>query len=206
MTVLGTVSKGLVAACLIGLLSSCNSTDTKGLLGIGGDKAAAANPAAAPAPLAAQGAVVQGNCPIIVLRDGTEFHDGYAAGAKALPDGTKDQSKLIYRASIASTTRQCVISNDGMTITVQAAGRMVLGPAGGKGTVKLPVRVAVLDGDQVLYSELTQFETPLPTGAPASQFVFTKSDVKIPGGAADTAKIFIGFDEGPDTSKKKKKK
>ena len=204
MTVLGTVSKGLVVACLIGLLSSCNSTDTKGLLGIGGDKSAAAAPA--PTPSASQGAVVQGNCPIIVLRDGTEFHDGYAAGAKALPDGTKDQSKLIYRASIASTTRQCVITADGMVITVQAAGRMVLGPAGGKGTVKLPVRVAVTDGDQVLYSELTQFETPLPSGEPATQFVFTKNDVKIPGGAGDTAKIFIGFDEGPDTSKKKSKK
>lgn len=205
MTVLGTVSKGLVAACLIGLLSSCNSMDTKGLLGMGGDKSAAAAPVA-PAPSVAQGAVVQGNCPIIVLRDGTEFHDGYAAGAKALPDGTKDQAKLIYRASIASTTRQCVITGDGMVITVQAAGRMVLGPAGGKGTVKLPVRVAVTDGDQVLYSELTQFETPLPAGEPSTQFVFTKNDIKIPGGAADTAKIFIGFDEGPDTSKKKKKK
>ena len=93
-----------------------------------------------------------------------------------------------------------------MVITVQVAGRIVLGQAGAKGSAKLPIRVAVTDGDKVLYSELVPFDTALPVNEPASQFLFSKDNVTIPAGA-DTAMIYVGFDNGTDkaTTKKKKK-
>lgn len=194
MNAFGPVSKGLVAASLLGMLAACNSTDTKGLLGTVGSQQAAAP---APAP------VVQGDCPRIVLRDGTVYHDAYAPGAKTMPDGTKDQDKLMYRASIADTTRQCRVDGANMRITVQAAGRIVLGAAGAKGTTKLPIRVAVTEGDKVLYSELTPFETQLPVNEPSSQFLFTKDDVTVPAGVSN-ATIYIGFDNGTPDKKKKK--
>lgn len=193
MNVFALVSRSAAAVSLLAVLASCSSTDTKGALDVG----------AAKQDTGVQQAVIQGNCPKIYLRDGTAYHDAYAPGAKVQPDGSKDPSKLLYQASIAETNRECRITDQGMVITVQAAGRMVLGPAGGKGTVKLPIRVAVTDEKSVLYSELTQFETPLPAGEPSNQFLFTKSDVTIPGGAGDFAKIYIGFDEGPQPKKKK---
>jgi len=195
MTAFGLISKGLVAASLIGMLAGCSSTDTKGALGLG-----ATQTAAAPQP-----AVVQGNCPRIVLRDGTAYHDAYVGGTKAAADGSMDQAKLMYQASIANTTRQCRLEGGQMVITVQVAGRIVLGQAGAKGNAKLPIRVAVTDGDKVLYSELVPFEAALPVNEPASQFLFSKDNVTIPAGA-DTAMIYVGFDNGTDKDTKKKKK
>jgi hypothetical protein len=194
MTAFGLVSKGLVAASLLGMLAACSSTDTKSALGLGATPTAASQPA-----------VVQGNCPRIVLRDGTAYHDAYVGGTKPAADGSMDQAKLMYQASIANTTRQCRLEGGQMVITVQVAGRIVLGQAGAKGNAKLPIRVAVSDGDKVLYSELVPFEAPLPVSEPASQFLFSKDNVTIPAGA-DTAMIYVGFDNGADKAATKKKK
>lgn len=198
MSAFGLVSRSFTAASILAVLSACSSTDTKGALDIG-----------APSPTSeaaqTQAAVIQGACPQVFLRDGTAFHDVYARGAKAMPDGSTDQAKLMYRAAISATTRQCRLSPNGLVITVQAAGRLIKGQAGAAstGTVKLPMRVVVTDDTTVLYSELTQFDATLPAGEPATQFVFTKSDVTIPVGAGGTSKIYIGFDNGPGPKKKK---
>lgn len=194
MNAFGLVSKGLAAASLVGLLAACSSTGSKGGLDLG---SLTKSPPAAPA-------VVQGNCPAIVLRDGTAYHDAYLPGAKTLPDGSKDQSKLMYQASIADTTRQCRITDQGMMITVQVAGRLVLGQAGAKGNVKLPIRVAVTDGTNTLYSELTNFETALPVNEPSNQFLFTKSDIRVPAGDGIST-IYVGFDNGPVEKPKKRR-
>lgn len=197
MKAFGLVSKGLVATSLLAMLASCNTADTKNALGLGTQQTSAA-----PQP-----AVIQGDCPRIVLRDGTAYHDVYVGGAKAKPqpDGSMDQSKLMYQASIANTTRQCRMAGNQMVITVQVAGRIVLGQAGAKGTVKLPIRIAVTDGDKVLYSELVPYDTPLPVNEPAGQFLLTKDNVTIPAGAG-TAMIYVGFDNGNDKADTKKKK
>jgi hypothetical protein len=194
MSAFGLVSRSLVAVTLLTAISACTSTDTKGALDLG-----AKADASAPQP-----AVIQGACPAIFLRDGTAYRDVYLNGAKVAADGSKDQSKLMYQASIAETNRQCKLTPNGMIITVQAAGRLVNGPAAPKGTVKLPIRVVVTDETNVLYSELTQYEAALPTNEPSTQFLFTKTDVTIPGGAGDLAKIYIGFDNGPNKPAKKK--
>jgi hypothetical protein len=89
-----------------------------------------------------------------------------------------------------------------MTVVVQ--GRVVAGPAGGAGTVNLPIRVAATDGKNTLYSELTQYPVEVPTGVGTTQFIFTKTNIALPGGAGDFAKVYIGFDEGPAAAKKKK--
>lgn len=195
MKAFGLVSQGLVAASLLAMMAGCSSTDTKNALGLGGEQTAAA-----PQPT-----VIQGDCPRIVLRDGTAYHDVYVGGTKPQPDGTRDQAKLMYQASIANTTRQCRMAGDQLVITVQVAGRLVLGQAGAKGNVKLPIRVAVTDGDKVLYSELVPFDTPLPVNEPAAQFLFSKDNVTIPAGAGSSV-IYVGFDNGADKDKSKKKK
>ncbi len=177
--------RGVLGVSLLAVLAACSSTDTKGLF--------------ESAKKEQQGpAVVQGACPKIELREGTAYHRAYARGARKLADGQRDPEKLIYQAAIADTTRGCTISENGMTITVQAKGRIVLGPLGKSGTTyKVPVRVAVADENAVLYSQLSEWEVTVPTGQLSNQFLFEKTDVTIPGGAGKFAKVFVGFDDGP---------
>ncbi|APG90296.1 hypothetical protein SAMCFNEI73_Ch0976 [Sinorhizobium americanum] len=41
----------------------------------------------------------------------------------------------------------------------------------------------------------------MPPGSTNTQFVFTKANVTLPAGAGADAKIFVGFDEGPQKAK-----
>ncbi|MCW0000374.1 hypothetical protein OE766_19280 [Pararhizobium sp. YC-54] len=178
----GKISSRLLGISLLVLIAGCNKTDTGGAIDAGGS-------ATAPTP-----AVIQGTCPQVYLLDGTANYRTYAKGAK------DDPTKIVYQASLADTTRQCVQNESQLVMTVVVQGRVVSGPAGGAGTVNLPIRVAATDGKNTLYSELTQYPVDVQTGS--AQFIFTKTDIALPGGAGDFAKIYVGFDEGPVKKKK----
>ena len=182
--VFGKVSMRLLGISLLAIVAGCNKTDTGGAIATGGS-------AAAPTP-----AVIQGACPQVYLRDGTATYRTYAKGAK------DDPTKVVYQASLADTTRQCIQNESQLVMTVVVQGRVVAGPAGGPGTVNLPIRVAATDGQNTLYSELTQYPVDVSTGS--AQFIFTKTQVALPGGAGDFAKVYVGFDEGPVGKTKKK--
>lgn len=174
----GKVSRIVVGVSLLAVLAACTKTDSSGTLD------ATQNASGTPA-------VVQGACPQIFLREGTSVHRTYAKGGK------DDPAKVTYQASLADTTRQCVLSGDQLVITAAVQGRVLAGPAGGPGTVTLPIRVAVVDGEETLYSQLFQHQVELTAGNTTSQFVFSRNDVAIPGGSGSDARIYIGFDEGP---------
>lgn len=178
----------LPALFAVALIAGCTSTDTENVLNPSGPTAVDA---------ATQSLVVQGKCPDVALREGTAYFSTYAKGGEK----DKDPSKVLQQASIADTTRQCRLSGDQMIMTVVASGRLVAGPAGGPGTVELPVRVVVLDGDNVLYSELQRQSVALPEGTLTTQFVVTNSQVTFPATSAGTAQVFIGFDPGPYNTK-----
>lgn len=181
------VSRGILAASLLMLLSGCNAGNPGGVLGSAADK-----PAATPAVNAA--AAVQGFCPPITLRDGTAYHRVYAKGAK------DDPAKVVYQASLADTTRSCTRSETTLTISAMVQGRLVAGPEGKPGQFNLPIRVAVTEGEKVVFSELTQFPVTMTDVAQATQFVFTK-DVTVPGEIGGLTKVHIGFDDGPAKKK-----
>ena len=172
----------------VALIAGCTSTDTGNVLNPNGEGAVDA---------ATQSQVIQGKCPSVSLREGTAYFATYAKGGEK----EKDASKIMQQASIADTTRQCRVSGDQLVMTVVASGRLVAGPAGGPGTVELPVRVVVLDGDKVLYSELQKQPVELPQGTLTTQFVVTNSQVTFPATAAGSAQVFIGFDPGPYNTK-----
>lgn len=175
----GNLSPRLLAMSALLAVAGCNTPQSGGAIEAGGS-AAATTPA-----------VIQAACPPVTLREGTASYRTYAKGGK------DDPTKVVYQASLADTTRQCVQSEDSLTVTVVAQGRIVAGPAGGPGKVTMPIRVAATDGEKTLYSELTQYPVEVPPGSTNTQFVFTKTDVTVPAGAGADAKIYIGFDEGP---------
>ncbi|WP_179611649.1 hypothetical protein [Rhizobium leguminosarum] len=211
--VLGKVSRLIVSASILALLASCDT------LGIGGDSKSAApaqpNGTAQIMPLApanptsnnpsigtaktAQGAVapvVQGACPQIFMRDQDAIFRTYAKGKK------DDAQQIVFQASFGDYTRQCTLNDTNLTMTVVAQLRLITGPAGAPGPVTLPIRVTILDGENVLYSEVTKFPTEIPAGAPGTQVIFRKDGIKMPVGAGALVRVNIGFDTQAAKTKK----
>ncbi|WP_183697560.1 MULTISPECIES: hypothetical protein [Rhizobium] len=211
--VLGKVSRLIVSASILALLAGCDT------LGIGGDSKSAApaqpNGTAQIMPLApanptsnnpsigtaktAQGAVapvVQGACPQIFMRDQDAIFRTYAKGKK------DDAQQIVFQASFGDYTRQCTLNDTNLTMTVVAQLRLITGPAGAPGPVTLPIRVTILDGENVLYSEVTKFPTEIPAGAPGTQVIFRKDGIKMPVGAGALVRVNIGFDTQAAKTKK----
>lgn len=130
-------------------------------------------------------------CPPVALRDGTAYFNTYAKG------GQDDPAKIVYQASLTDATRSCTRANGMMTMKVGVAGKVVPGPLGTAGTVTMPIRIAVLQGETVLYSQLHKNQVQVSDPSTATQFVFTDSNVVIPVPTARDIQVFIGFDEGP---------
>ncbi len=181
----GKLSLKFLPLSLLAVLAGCNSASPVAGLNIGQQ---AAQPAATP--------VVQAYCPDVVMRDDTAIRSIYAGNAKDNPE------KLIYRASLGDATRACTANETTLTITVMAQGRVVLGPAGKPGPTKVPVLVEVLEGDNVIYSQTTQFNVDIPPEG-STQFIFAKNDVAIPnttGGVSRFTRVRLGLEDA--TAKK----
>ena len=212
--VLGKVSRLIVSASFAAILAGCNS------LGMGGGDSATApaqpngnaqimpmapaNPSSNNASIGtaktASGntaPVVQGACPQIFMKDKDAIFRTYAGGAK-----TGDADKLAFQASIGDYTRQCSLNDANLTMTVVAQLRVLAGPNGSPGKVTLPVRITVFDGEDALYSEVTNF--PVEVGSGATQALFRKDGIKLPVGSGSMVRVNIGFDQGPVSTKKKK--
>lgn len=179
---------GILLASLTAVLAGCSAADRINPFGN-------SNTAPQPAAVTAEDgqAYVQGQCPQVRLREGTAYLRRYASGGET----AQDPSKVRFQATIAETTRQCRVSNGQVLIDVVAAGRLLAGPAGGPGEVTMPIRVAVVRGEEVLFSELSQYASAIPSGATSTQFLFSRSGIEIPADAVRTAQVFVGFDEGP---------
>lgn len=163
------------------IAAGCQSNDTDGTL----DVAAAA----------AQQKVTQEEllayCPGVSLREGTAYYNTYTR------DGQDDPAKIIYQASISDVTRSCTNNAGMMTMNVAVAGRVIPGPAGQAGTIKMPIRVVVVRGSEVLYSQLHDYQVQVGGAAGATQFVFNDPAVTFPTPEKGTVQVFAGYDEGP---------
>lgn len=134
-------------------------------------------------------------CPNVTLRDGTAFFNSYAKG------GQDDPAKLTYQSAITDATRNCTRTDTTMSINVGVAGKVVTGPAGGPGTVNMPIRIAVIRGEEVLYSQLHKNAVQVTDPSMATQWVFTVPNITIPKPTARDVQIFVGYDEGPQKKK-----
>ena len=91
-----------------------------------------------------------------------------------------------------------------------AQGRIIVGPAGKPGSFNLPVRVSVTETSQVtqqesqIYSQFVRYPVSVTPDAPSSQFLFQKTDVTIPAGSAQNAKVYLSFETGPEAKAKRK--
>lgn len=138
-----------------------------------------------------------GFCPRVSLREGTAYFNSYAKG------GQDDPTKLLYQASITDVTRSCKRDNGTLSITVAVAGKVVPGPAGAPGNVTMPIRIVMIQGSTVLYSQLHKYQLAVGDASQASQFVFNDPNISIPDPTGRGIQIFAGYDDAPGQKEKK---
>lgn len=131
-------------------------------------------------------------CPSLRIRAGTETLRLYKPGS----DKSNDDN-LRYQASITKVARECAYVGQTLEITMGARGRVITGPAGGAGSLEMPIRVAVQQGGCVRHFELHRQPATIASGQQAAQFEFVDQKVVIPAPTATNVRMFIGFDETP---------
>ena len=131
-------------------------------------------------------------CPAVRIRAGTESIRFYKG-----KDRTKEDN-LRYQATLTKVARECAYVGQNLEIKVGALGRVITGPAGGPGTVKMPIRVAVQQGGCSRHFELHQTQATIGQGTTNSGFEFVDEKIVIPAPTAVNVRVFLGFDETPN--------
>ncbi len=178
----------LMAGVFMLAAAGCQSSDTGGLLGMGNN--------AKPDRERITSEELRAYCPPVQLREGTAMLRTYARG------GQDDPTKLAIQASISDVTRSCSYGDGTITLNVAAAGRIIPGPAAQGGSTQLPIRIAVIRGEEVLYSQLHPYAAAVTPGQ-ATQFLFSDPNVTIPYTGGRGIVVYAGFDEGPAPKTKK---
>lgn len=176
------ISAGAALAAMLAI-AGCQSGDGSSALDLGGGKAEA--------PVNERD--LRAFCPPVELRQGTAYFSTYERGGQK----DKDQTKLIYQASIADVTRSCTYPNGLLNMDVAIAGRIVPGPKGKVGTLTMPIRVVLIQDGQVVYSQLHKYPVAVTDTIGATQFVFNDAGISIPRPSSKSLIVYAGYDEGP---------
>lgn len=126
-------------------------------------------------------------CPRIEVLPDTETLR-ITSGGNAFEEGV-----VRYQASLQKTARECQNDGQGKRIKVGLAGRAVSGPKGAAGSIKLPLRIAVREGDTITYSKLHTVTVDLTDAEPSKDWAYVASDIVVTD--PDSATILVGFDE-----------
>jgi hypothetical protein len=136
-------------------------------------------------------------CPGVTIR----------TGASTLTIGSKPgvaepaALDLRYQGSILRTARECHVAAGIMTMKIGIEGRIITGPAGGPGTVDVPLRIAVVQEGVNPKTVVSKFarETVVVTEA-IDHVTFTHIEPDIsfplpqPLGLIDAYVVYVGFD------------
>lgn len=201
------------AAALLSLaLAGCGTSGTGSLfsgsaldLFSTSSKATASKPAAAGEAAAETATDIE--CPEVSVR----------TGAATLIVGSKPKEAepaaldVRYQGTIIRTARECHVNAGVMTMKVGIEGRIITGPAGGPGTIDVPLRIAVVQEGINPKPIVSKFGRETVTVASAvDRVTFTHIDPDItfplpqPLADIDAYMVYVGFDPlGAQPEKKK---
>jgi hypothetical protein len=139
-------------------------------------------------------ASVDFDCPKVDYRQG--------AATLTVNDSKADNQALSlkYQASFVKTARECEIRANMVTMRVGVQGRVVVGPAGGPGTVTVPLRYALVrEGidPKVLWTKLFVLNVAVPDTQLNVPFTHIEEEMTVPvppQDELDAYVIYIGFD------------
>ena len=146
------------------------------------------------------------DCPEVQVRTGAAT---LMIGSKP-GEGEPSALDVRYQGSIIRTARECHINAGMMTMKVGIEGRIITGPAGGPGTVDVPLRIAVVQEGVAPKAVASKFgrETVVVNNA-VDRVTFTHIDPDItfplpqPLGLIDYYVVYVGFDPLGDKPVKK---
>jgi hypothetical protein len=200
---------GLAAAGALAALAGCggNSSMFNGSpldLFSNSSKATQSNAAAPDAPETPTDV----ECPGVIIRDGAAT---LTIGSNP-KEATPSPLDVRYQGSIVRTARECHVANGVMTMKVGIEGRVITGPAGGPGTVEVPLRVAVVqDGlnPKTIVSNFGKETVTLDQQVDRATFTHIDDTISFPLprplGLIDSYVVYVGFDPvGAKPPEKKK--
>ena len=88
-----------------------------------------------------------------------------------------------YQGSIIRTARECHVNAGVMTMKVGVEGRVITGPAGGPGTVEVPLRLAVVHegiNPKAIVSKLARIPVTIAGAVDRVTFTHIDSDISFP--------------------------
>jgi hypothetical protein len=108
-----------------------------------------------------------------------------------------DANSIVHRGEISKLARECQLYSDRVIVKYGFAGRVLLGPKGGPGTVTLGVSVRVAGAQQnTLATDKMSVTTTIPPGNPAGYFSMVR-EIAFPivvGTRPEDYKVFVSFD------------
>ena len=116
-----------------------------------------------------------------------------------------------YQGSIIRTARECRVNAGVMTMKVGVEGRLITGPAGGPGTVEVPLRLAVVHegtNPKAIVSKLARVPVTIAGAVDRTTFTHIDSEISFPLpqplGNIDSYIVYVGFDPAGALPEKKK--
>jgi hypothetical protein len=139
-----------------------------------------------------------------------EYRQGAATLAVNNPGAENTALSLRYQASFTQTARECILGGNSLTIKVGVQGRVVIGPAGGAGSINIPLRYALVrEGAEprTLWTKLFMVPVAVPQNQLNLPWLHIEEEMTVPrpsGDEIETYVIYIGFDpEGAGAARPK---
>jgi hypothetical protein len=159
-----------------------------------------------PPPVTAPGAPPPADidCPSVAIRQG--------ASTLSVVDPKAESSALglRYQGTIVRTARECTVHDKMVTIRVGVQGRVIVGPAGGPGSITVPLRYALVkEGIEPtpIYTKLYTIPVTLQAGENGTLYSHVEEAMTVPMPSLeefDNYVIYVGYDpQGAQNERKK---
>ncbi len=198
------LAAGMLLIAALGLGGCSSSSLTTNLFGPSFN--AGANSSAPAAGVANTDAAADLPCPSVSVRTGAST---LMIGSKP-GDGEPAPLDVRYQGVIVNTARECHVNSGLMTIKVGVEGRVLVGPAGGPGTVEVPLRIAVVRegvNPVTLTTKAAVIPVVISQGAERATFAHIEPELAFPlpqpPSLLDNYVVYVGFD--PLAAKPQKK-
>jgi hypothetical protein len=109
--------------------------------------------------------------------------------------GEGEPSRIRYQATFSQFPRNCTDVAGTLTIRLGIAGFLISGPRGGPGSVTVPLRVQVVqDNDVIVLDRPLPTQITVPPGALRGEFIRVE-ELVVPSPPRENMRVIIGFDQ-----------
>ncbi|MGC1778138.1 MAG: hypothetical protein WBB34_09325 [Xanthobacteraceae bacterium] len=137
------------------------------------------------------------DCPLLDIRQGA----GTLTIPPPPPDGGNDAMSLKYQGTFVRAARDCKVVAGQLVMKIGVQGRVIVGPAGGPGSVEVPLRLAVVDqspsASQTILTKLVVIPVTIASDDAGAIFTHIEDDFAFPlpsSAELDDYIVYIGFD------------